>query len=96
MKNIILQTIRTQHLLEKGMHIVVGLSGGPDSLCMFDVLCSMAGEWDLKLYPVHVNHKFRPGAAEEDQDFVEKFCEAAGWPCRTFVCDCTEIGRAHV
>lgn len=93
MKNIILQTIRTQHLLEKGMHIVVGLSGGPDSLCMFDVLCSMAGEWDLKLYPVHVNHKFRPGAAEEDQDFVEKFCEAAGWPCRTFVCDCTAIAR---
>lgn len=93
MKNIILQTIRTQHLLEKGMHIVVGLSGGPDSLCMFDVLCSMAGEWDLKLYPVHVNHKFRPGAAEEDQDFVEKFCEAAGWPCRTFICDCTAIAR---
>ena len=75
------------------MHIVVGLSGGPDSLCMFDVLCNMAPEWDLKLYPVHVNHKFRPGAAEEDQDFVEKFCEAAGWPCRTFVCDCTAIAR---
>ena len=93
MKNKILQTIKKQKLLEKGMHIVVGLSGGPDSLCMFDVLCDLAPEWDLKLYPVHVNHKFRPGAAEEDQDFVEKFCEAAGWPCRTFVCDCTAIAR---
>ena len=93
MKYKILQTIRTQQLLEKGMHIVVGLSGGPDSLCMFDVLCNMAPEWDLKLYPVHVNHKFRPGAAEEDQDFVEKFCQAAGWPCRTFVCDCTAVAR---
>lgn len=93
MKNKILQTIRKQQLLEKGMHIVVGLSGGPDSLCMFDVLCNMAPEWDLKLYPVHVNHKFRPGAAEEDQDFVEKFCQAAGWPCRTFVCDCTAVAR---
>ena len=93
MKNKILQTIKKQQLLEKGMHIVVGLSGGPDSLCMFDVLCDLAPEWDLKLYPVHVNHKFRPGAAEEDQDFVEKFCEAAGWPCRTFVCDCTAIAR---
>lgn len=93
MKYKILQTIRKQQLLEKGMHIVVGLSGGPDSLCMFDVLCNMVPEWDLKLYPVHVNHKFRPGAAEEDQDFVEKFCEAAGWPCRTFVCDCTAVAR---
>ncbi|MGN1414965.1 MAG: tRNA lysidine(34) synthetase TilS [Anaerovoracaceae bacterium] len=88
-----MQTIRKQQLLEKGMHIVVGLSGGPDSLCMFDVLCSMAPEWDLNLYPVHVNHMFRPGAAEEDQAFVERFCEAAGWPCRTFRYDCTAIAR---
>lgn len=93
MKKKVQQTIRKHHLLEKGMHIVVGLSGGPDSLCLFDVLCSMAREWDLKLYPVHVNHKFRPGAAEEDQEFVEKFCEAAGWPCRTVVCDCTAVAR---
>ncbi len=95
MKNRILQTIRQHHMLEKGMHIVIGLSGGPDSMCMFDVLCRLAEEWKLKLYPVHVNHKFRPGAAEEDQAFVEDFCRKAGWPCRTFVRDCSALAAAE-
>ena len=91
MKNRILQTIREHELVKPGMHIVIGLSGGPDSLCMFDVLCRMAGEWNLHLYPVHVNHKFRPGAAEEDQAFAEEVCRQAGWPCRSFVYDCSRI-----
>lgn len=93
MKNRILQTIKKQQLLKKGMHIVVGLSGGPDSLCMFDVLCRLAEEWDLRLYPVHVNHKLRPKDAEEDQAFVEEFCREKGWPCRSFVFDCSAIAR---
>ena len=89
----ILQTIKEHALLTKDMHVVIGLSGGPDSLCMFDVFCQMAEEWNLKLYPVHVNHKFRPGAAEADQAFVEKYCHEAGWPCRTFVRDCAAIAE---
>ena len=95
MKKKILQTIREHALIEKDMHIVIGLSGGPDSMCMFDVLCSMAEEWRLQLHPVHVNHKFRPGAAEEDQEFVEEYCEKAGWPCRSFVYDCSAIAMAE-
>ena len=93
MKNRILQTIREHHMVTPGMHIVIGLSGGPDSLCMFDVFTRIAEEWNLQLYPVHVNHKFRPGAAEEDQAFAENVSEGAGWPCRSFVCDCSRIAR---
>lgn len=82
-------------MVEPGMHIVIGLSGGPDSLCMFDILCGMAEDWQLKLYPVHVNHKFRPGAAEADQDFVEGWCRQTGWPCRTVVRDCSAVAEAE-
>ncbi len=64
-------------------------------MCMFDVFCRIAQEWNLNLYPVHVNHKFRPGAAEADQEFVETYCEAAGWPCRTFVRDCNAVAAAE-
>jgi len=93
MKKKFLETIRQHNLLEKDMHMVIGLSGGPDSMCMFDLLCEMAEEWNLKLYPVHVNHKFRPGAAEEDQAFVEEICRQRGWPARTFVYDCNAIAQ---
>lgn len=131
MKQKILQTIKEHDLLKKNMHVVVGLSGGPDSMCLFDVLCQLAepapqqvqyGELArceanqemavqqepapqdqgenvsalglaLKLYPVHVNHQFRPGAAEKDQAFVEKFCRDRGWPCRSFVVDCNAMAK---
>ena len=38
MKKKILKTITEHNLITEGMHIVLGLSGGPDSVCLFDVL----------------------------------------------------------
>ena len=48
---------------------------------------------DLKLYAVHVNHKLRPGAAEEDQAFVETLCKAQGVPCYSFEEDCNAFAQ---
>ena len=91
MKKKILKTIAQHNLLRKNMHIVLGLSGGPDSMCLFDVLSELSAEMGLTIHPVHVNHKFRPGAAEEDQKFVEEHCADRGFRCRTFVTDCNEM-----
>ncbi len=91
MKKQILATIETHNLIVRNAHIVIGLSGGPDSVCLFDVLCQLAKDRNWTIYPVHVNHKFRPGAAEADQVYVERLCEDKGWPCRTFVYDCNAI-----
>ena len=73
-KKKVLDTIKKHDLLQNGTHIVLGLSGGPDSVCLFDVLCEIACEMNLTIHPVHVNHKFRPGAAEKDQEYVEALC----------------------
>ena len=75
------------------MHIVLGLSGGPDSVCLFSVLTELAGEMNLTLHPVHINHRFRPGAAEEDQAYVEELCRSNGLSCRSFVYDCPAMAR---
>lgn len=88
-----LNTIREHHLIEKNQHIVIGLSGGPDSVCLFHVLYRLSKEWNLSLHPVHINHKFRPGAAEADQAFVQQLCLNAGCPCKTFVFDCNQIAQ---
>lgn len=93
----ILKTISRHQLIEKHQHIVLGLSGGPDSLCLFHVLLRLAGQWDLTIHPVHINHKLRPGAAEEDQAFVEEFCRRAGCPARVYTYDCNAIAaREHL
>ncbi len=56
-------------------HVVLGLSGGPDSVFLLHMLLKMAEERHLTLHPVHVNHQIRPGDAEADQRFVEHLCE---------------------
>ena len=87
------RTIDEQNLISRGDHIVIGLSGGPDSVCLFHVLKGMAEEMMLTLHPVHLNHKFRPGAAEEDQAYVERLCSELGTPARVFTVDCKALAE---
>ncbi len=89
------ETIRCHALLDGVTDVVIGLSGGPDSLCMFDIFCKIAAERGLRLHPVHVNHGLRPGAAEADQAFVVALCQARGWPCTTCVTDCRRLAAEN-
>ena len=93
MKQRVLETIKTHELLEDGTHIVLGLSGGPDSVCLFDVLFELSAVKNFRIHPVHVNHKFRPGDAERDQEYVEELCRQRGLTCRTFTVDCNALAR---
>ena len=87
------ETIREHNLIEHGDHMVIGLSGGPDSVCLFHVLLGMAEELELTIHPVHVNHRFRPGAAEADQDYVEKLTARSGLKTRVFTVDCSALAE---
>lgn len=86
-------TIAEYKLIEKGDCIVVGLSGGPDSMCLFHALYSMKEELYLSLFAVHLNHQFRPGDAEDDQAFVEGFCRGLDIPCYSFVIDVNQMAK---
>jgi tRNA(Ile)-lysidine synthase len=85
------ETIQRHALIKKGDHVVIGLSGGPDSVCLFHLLLSIRESKQLTLHPVHINHGFRPGAADEDQTYVEELTASHGIPCRSFVYDCNRI-----
>ncbi len=80
-------------MVDKGDHIVFGLSGGPDSVCLFFAFYLLQEELGITMSAVHVNHKFRPGAAEEDQLYVEELCERLGIRCRSEVYDCAAIAE---
>ena len=47
------KTIKEHHLIEKEQHIVLGLSGGPDSVCLFHVLMLLKEQMGITVYPVH-------------------------------------------
>ena len=87
------ETICAHNLIVEGDHIVIGLSGGPDSVCLFHVLLKMAEEMKLTLHPVHINHRFRPGAAEADQAYVEALSQKYGLTARVFTVDCNALAE---
>lgn len=87
------ETIDLHGLIEKNQHIVVGLSGGPDSVCLFDVLLKLSESMNLSIHPVHVNHRLRPGEAEKDQQYVESLCRSRGLICESFTVDCNKLAE---
>lgn len=61
------------HMVKKGDGIVIGVSGGADSVALFMSLYEISASLDLKLYVVHVNHGLRPEAKEE-AEYVRSLC----------------------
>lgn len=86
-------TIIHNGLIERGEHIVVGLSGGPDSVCLFHILHRLKDELGIELHAVHINHGLRPGAADEDQRYAETLCAAYQVPFYPFSFDVNKIAK---
>ncbi len=86
-------TILDNSLIEKGEHIVIGLSGGPDSVCLFHILYRLRKELEITLHAVHINHGLRPGAADEDQRYAEELCGEYTVDFHAFSFDVNRIAR---
>ena len=82
----VIRFIKTNSLLKKGDFVVVGLSGGADSVYLLRVLCALRKDMDLTLLAVHVNHQLREDAAE-DQRFAENLCRDFKVPLRIVSAD---------
>ncbi|MDO5556409.1 MAG: tRNA lysidine(34) synthetase TilS, partial [Clostridia bacterium] len=74
MKQKVLQTIKKNKLIQNGEAIVVGVSGGPDSICLLHVLNELKNELNFKIYVAHINHMIRK-EADEETEYVKEFCE---------------------
>ena len=61
------------HLLPIGSGVVIGLSGGADSVALLEVLCSLQWERGLRLAAVHVHHGIRE-SAQKDVEFCRELC----------------------
>jgi len=81
-------TIDRHDLLPRG-GTVVGVSGGPDSVCLLHVLRALAPEYGVTPHVAHLNHQLRGTDADEDATFVAQL--AADWslPCTIVARDVT-------
>ncbi len=66
-------------MIDAGDRVVLGLSGGADSVCLLLLLLELLGNWGLDnkdIYAVHINHMIRGLEADEDEEFARKLCES--------------------
>lgn len=64
-----------QGLFRKGDSLVVAVSGGPDSICLLDMLCQLSRPYRLKLVMAHVNYGLRGEDSRKDEQLVVKMAE---------------------
>ncbi len=65
------RTIRKYQLIEKEEKIIVGVSGGPDSVALLCLLNSLKQESGIKLHVAHLDHMLRP-YSYKDAEFVKR------------------------
>ena len=78
----VLSTIKKYNLIENGDNLVLGVSGGPDSMAMLSILNRIKNEKliDFDFVVAHINHGLRENA-RIDEEYVQKYCNAINVPC---------------
>lgn len=86
------KTIEEHSLINKGDVLVLGLSGGPDSLCLLHILRDLEGEYGFSLRAFHLNHMIREDA-EADEEFLKDHCKELGVPLECRRIDVPRLSR---
>lgn len=63
------------NLIDDGSSLVVACSGGPDSMCLLDLLLNVRKLKNIKIVVAHVNHNVREESQNEKVE-VEKYCNS--------------------
>ncbi|MBW2170623.1 MAG: tRNA lysidine(34) synthetase TilS, partial [Deltaproteobacteria bacterium] len=80
------------HMLAQGDAVLVGVSGGPDSVALLHSLVAIAPKWSLRLVVAHLNHQLRGPTADEEAAFVSKIAAGLGIPCKIASRNVAEYG----
>jgi tRNA(Ile)-lysidine synthase len=70
----LVRTVRQHQLFVPGHHLLVAVSGGPDSIALLSLLHRLAPSWRLTLTAIHCNYGLRGAESAGDESFVSVFC----------------------
>jgi tRNA(Ile)-lysidine synthase len=90
---IVLNTIRKHDLIPTGSKVVVGVSGGADSLALLHVLYTLREQLDCQLHVATLDHGLRGEASAEDVRFVVDICKQWGIPVTAEHVNVTELAQ---
>lgn len=92
LKEQVIDTIKKYNLIKENDSIVIGVSGGPDSICLLHILNEIKNELNFKIYVAHINHMIRE-EADEETEYVKEFCKNLGIECYIKRIDVVEIAN---
>ena len=77
----IVEIIRQYQMIDTGDHVLVGVSGGIDSVVLMYALHQLKNRLGIQLHIAHLNHQFRGEEAARDAEFVRQFAKQLDIPC---------------
>lgn len=90
----VFEFIRAHDLMQPGDHVLIAVSGGPDSVALLDLLVSLRSAMGLGVITVlHLDHRLRGESAREDARHVERLAARYGLPIRMASADVAGLRR---
>lgn len=90
-----LNAVRAAGCLQPGDPVVLGVSGGADSLTMLRLFVQAQPALGVRPHVLHVNHHIRGAEAGADAAFVAETCRVWGVPCRVAEADVPALARQN-
>jgi tRNA(Ile)-lysidine synthase len=73
-------TLRTHRMVQNGDAVLIGVSGGPDSVALVHILLAFAPAYSLRIAIAHLNHCLRQKESDRDEAFVTALAKRLGLP----------------
>lgn len=89
------QYMAEHEMVQQGDRVIVGVSGGCDSVCLLLCMQEIGKRRGFPVRAVHVNHGIRGEEAEEDERFVRLLCERENIPLSVFREDIPALAARH-
>lgn len=80
MINKVIETIKKYNLINENDKIVIGVSGGPDSMCLLHILNEIKNSLNFEIVVAHINHMIRE-EADDETEYVQRYCNKIGVQC---------------
>ena len=87
------ETIKRYRLIDKKDRILVGVSGGPDSVALLYLLNGLKDELNLYIHVAHLDHMLRPDSCK-DKEFVESLASRLGLPVTVSRINIKELAKS--
>jgi len=91
----VLSYIKDNNLIKSGDKILVALSGGPDSVCLLNILSEFKKELNIDIAAAHLNHLLRGEDAFKDEEYVRNICNEMGIKCFVKRVDINTYAKDH-